>query len=207
LYRSGSWRSAVQSGFFEELPNGLLAELRMFGALGVSCALLSEPAVRFGKAFDLRARTEQKIAEIADLILNLAFLPARRRRASDRFDQMMRAQLQEAAVRFSGPPDKDRLNCSPHVVIDPTPTDAAIEFEHLVVGVEDHLLGLAIICANKRHLAVSEADLRRFHRYQHALEFDALVAPNALIGFARILHIHAHAISRTVAASIGAGAW
>jgi hypothetical protein len=44
-----------------------------------------------------------------DLVLDLALLPARRWRASDRLDEMMRAHLQEAAIVLAILADEDRL--------------------------------------------------------------------------------------------------
>jgi hypothetical protein len=42
--------------------------------------------------------TKKAFANQADLVLDLTLLPPRRRRASDRFDEMMRAHLEKAAI-------------------------------------------------------------------------------------------------------------
>src|SRR5207253_6654772 len=48
-----------------------------------------------------QARREQPLADVADLVLDLPLLPARRRRAGGRLDQVMPAHPQEAAVELA----------------------------------------------------------------------------------------------------------
>jgi hypothetical protein len=50
--------------------------------------------------------------------------------------------------------------------------------------VEQHLLRLARIGANKRYAAVTKPHMRDFHRHGRAVQHDDLVAPVKLIGFA-----------------------
>src|ERR1700704_2274952 len=62
--------------------------LRMPCPLGVGDALVFQPAIQFGQAADPRLGSEQLIAQVADLVLDLALLPTRGRATGHRLDQM-----------------------------------------------------------------------------------------------------------------------
>ena len=91
----------------------------------------------------------------ADLVLDLALLPAGRRRAGDRLHQVMAAHPQEPAVVGAFLAHKDRVDrrlrvYSPRTdvgsmdaVVDPARARPFEEGESPVVGVEHHLLALA----------------------------------------------------------------
>src|SRR5580658_8813068 len=134
-----------QAGAFvlEHVPDRALFELRVFGAFGVGDALIFQPRIQLREALHAWLGAEQLVAQIADLVLDLALLPSRGRCAGHRLDEMMRAHLQEAAIVPPALADKDRLDRRLHVVVDAAPANAAIEPERLVVSVEHQLLGLA----------------------------------------------------------------
>jgi hypothetical protein len=140
--------------FLEHLPDRPVLELRVFGSVGVGDALIFQPCIQLGQALHPRLGTEQLVAQIADLVLDLTLLPSRSGGAGDRLDQVVRAHLQEAPVILAGLADEDRLHRRLHVVVDAAPADAAIELERLVVGVEDQFLGLPEVGPHERHAAV-----------------------------------------------------
>ena len=86
--------------------------------LGVGDRLIEQPGVQLVVALDPQPRREEALAHQPDLVLDLALLPARRRRAGDRVDQVMPAHLQEAAVVGPLLADEDRLDRGLHVVVD-----------------------------------------------------------------------------------------
>src|SRR4051812_19492149 len=90
----------------KHLPDRALSELGMTGAPGIGDALVRKPAIELVERLHLRAGSEQQVAHGADLVLDLALLPARRRRAGDRIDEVVRAQLQEALIVDAGAADK-----------------------------------------------------------------------------------------------------
>ena len=102
-----------RSFLLEDLPNRPIPELGMAGPFGVGDALVFQPGIQFLKARHLRLGPEHLVAQIADLVLNLALLPARRRRAGHRLDQVVRTHLKEAAVVLTGLADEDRLDSLP----------------------------------------------------------------------------------------------
>ena len=92
----------------EHLPDGLVGDLGMGIFLGVGDAPIRQPGVHLVKTLEPQARREKALAHQADLIFDLALLPAGGRRAGDGFNKIMRAHLQEAAVvlpSYSGPID------------------------------------------------------------------------------------------------------
>ena len=102
----------------EDLPDRLVGELGMRMRLGVGDALVEQPGVQLVVGFEPQPRREEALAHEADLVLDLALLPARGRRAGDRLDQIMRAHLLEAAVVEAILADEDRLHRRLHVVVD-----------------------------------------------------------------------------------------
>ena len=86
--------------------------------LGPGDAFVHQPGVQLVIALDAQARREEALAHEADLVLDLALLPARRRRAGDRLDKMVRAHLEEAAIVLPVLADEDRLHRRFHVVVD-----------------------------------------------------------------------------------------
>jgi hypothetical protein len=59
---------------------------------------IGEPGVHLIVGFEAQSRREEALAHQPDLVLDLALLPARCRRAGDRIDEIMAAHLQEAAI-------------------------------------------------------------------------------------------------------------
>src|SRR5260370_26226699 len=133
--------------FLEGLPD---RPVRLFGMgirLGPGDAVVDEPGVQLVIALDAQARREEALAHEADLVLDLALLPARRRRAGDRLDKMVRAHLEEAAIVLPILADEDRLHRRLHVVVDAARARAPEKRERPLVGVENHLLRLTRIRA------------------------------------------------------------
>ena len=170
---------------FEHLPDRLVGQLRMAMRLGVGNAFVEQPSVQFVKVFEPQPRREEALAHQPDLVLDLALLPARSRRAGDRIDQVMAAHLQEAAIVEPILADEDRLHCRLHVVVDAALAGALEQSKCPVVGVEHHLLRLARIGAHEQHAAVTEPDMGDLHGHRHAVQQDDLVAPVELVGFTR----------------------
>src|SRR5271167_2783405 len=102
----------------------------------VGDALIFQPGVQLGQALHPWLRSEQQIAQIANLVLDLSLLPAGSGCTRDWLDQVVRAHSQKAAIVLARLANEDRLNRRLHVVVDAAPADTAIEQERLVVGVE-----------------------------------------------------------------------
>jgi hypothetical protein len=171
--------------FLEHLPDRPFRKFRMGMRLSPGNAFVHQPGVQLVIALDPQARREEALAHEADLVLDLALLPARGRRARDRLDKMVRAHLAEAAIVLPILADEDRLHRSFHVVVDAAPAGAPEEGKRPLMGVENHLLGLARIGAHQHHAAMAEANVRDLHGRRHPVHHDDLVAPIELVGLAR----------------------
>ena len=84
-------------------------------------------------------------ADHADLVLNLSLLPARGGRAGHRLDAVMTAHLLEPTIVGAVATHEDRVDRGLHVVVDAAHAGPLEEGKSPVMGVEDHLLGLARI--------------------------------------------------------------
>jgi len=98
----------------------------------------------------------------------------------------MPAHLLEAAVVRAVLAHEDRVHRGLHVVVDSPRAGTAEEGERLVMGVEDHLLGLAGIGAHEGHPAVAEPDMGDLHGGGHPVHHHDLMAPVELVGFAGV---------------------
>src|SRR5271168_2815432 len=85
---------------------------------GVGDTLVQQPRVQLVEGFEPQPWREEAFTDKPNLVLDLALLPARGRRASHRVDEVMAAHLHEAAVVETTLADEDRLHGSLHVVVD-----------------------------------------------------------------------------------------
>src|ERR1051325_1109500 len=111
--------------------------------LGVGDAPVGEPGVHLVIGLEPQPRREEALADEPDLVLDLSLLPARSRRAGHRFNEVMAAHLQEAAIVEATLADEDRLHSRLHIVVDPASARTLEERECAVMRIEHHLLGLA----------------------------------------------------------------
>jgi len=130
-------------------------------------------------------RGEKALANQSDLVLDLTLLPARRRGAGDRIDQVMAAHLQEAAIVEPVLADEDGLHRCLHVVVDAAAAGPLEQRKGAFVGIEHHLLRLARIGAHEQHPAVAQPDMGDLHGHRHPAQHDDFVAPIELIGLSR----------------------
>src|SRR3712207_1062402 len=148
--------------FFNDTATTEIYTLSLHDALPISGpgqAALLQPGVQLGQALEAGHGREEAPARGAHLVLDLPLLPGGVGRAGRRLDEVVRAQLQEAAVEAALPAGEDRVHGRAHVVVDAAPAGAAEEAEGVLVRVEDHLLGLARVGADQEQAAVAEADV------------------------------------------------
>ena len=117
-------------------PDRLVADLGMAVCPGIGHTLVQQPGVQLVEAFDPQPRGKEPLADQADLVLDLALLPARGRGAGHRIHQVMAAHLQEPAIVGPLATDKDRVHRGFHVVVDAARASALEERKAAVVGVK-----------------------------------------------------------------------
>src|ERR1700761_3010498 len=139
----------------ENLPDRAVGQLGVVVRLGISDALVKQPGIQLLIARHPQPWREETLADDPNLVLDLPLLPAGRRRAGNRLDQIMTAHLQKAAVELTVLAEKHGLDRGFHVVVDAAGAAALKKGKGAVVGVEDHLLGLARIGPHERHSAVA----------------------------------------------------
>src|SRR3981081_1228676 len=100
---------------FGHFPARLFGQLRMAMRLGVGNAFVQQPCVQLVEGFEPQPWREEAFADKPNLVLDLTLLPARRRRAGDRIDQVMAAHLHEAAIVETALADEARLHRGLHI--------------------------------------------------------------------------------------------
>jgi len=147
--------------------------------------LVEQPRVQLLIGLEAQPGREEALANQPDLVLDLPLLPAGRRCAGHRLDEIVTAHLQKAAVVSPVFANEDRLHRRFHVVVDAARAGASKESKGPVMRVEHHLLALARIGSHEHHAAVAEPDMGDLHGHRHAVQDDDLVAPVELVGLAR----------------------
>src|SRR5664280_1604211 len=75
----------------EHFPDRPVRELRIAMCPGVGNAFIQQPGVQLIIVFEPQPRREEALTDQPDLVLDLSLLPARRRSAGDRIDEVMAA--------------------------------------------------------------------------------------------------------------------
>lgn len=171
---------------FERLPHRPVSQFGMAMRLGEGDRPVEQPGVQLLVALHPKARREEALAHQPNLVLDLALLPARRRRAGHRIDEVVPAHLEKAPVVGAIAAHEDRIHRGLHIVVDPAGAGAAEEGERPVVGVEHHLLALAGIGPHEQHPGMAQADMGDLHLHRRAVDQHDLVAPVELVGLAGV---------------------
>jgi len=101
------------------------------------------------------------MTSVLDVLLDLPFLPARRRVAELGLEEIVAGHRQEADVDIALLAAADLVDRRAHVVVDAAPRNAAKDTERMIVGVEQHLVCLQEIGPDNEGAAV--AQLRMGH--------------------------------------------
>ncbi len=167
---------------FEDLPDGPVGELRMPVRLGVGNAFIEQPTIQLVERLEAQPRSEEPFADQSDLVLDLALLSARRRRAGNRIDQIMAAHLQEAAIVETAFANEDHLHRRLHVVV--PRRQAPLNSANARSWASNTVSCLTRIGPNEQHPTVAKPDMRRLHDHRGPAQQDHFVAPVKLVGFA-----------------------
>src|SRR6516164_9277736 len=85
----------------ECLPDRAVGQLRVLVRLGVSNTSVEQPRVQLLIARHPQPRREETLAHQSNLVLDLALLPARSRRAGDWLNQIMPAHPQKTTIELA----------------------------------------------------------------------------------------------------------
>jgi hypothetical protein len=136
------------------------------------------------------------MASVLDVLLDLPFLPTRGRIAELRFEQEVADHRREARVDLPLLAPADLVHSGSHIVVDAAPRHAAQHAEGVIMGVEQHLVGLLRIGAENEGAAIAELEVGNLQLGPLATDDRPVLRPvelERLAGHERQGHEHATA--------------
>ena len=124
------------------------------------CTTVFKPLVQLFQILEDRHGLPQPVPGIANVLLDLTFLPARRWVAELRFKNIVTGHRLEPRVDVALFSTANPINSSLHVVIDATPRNAAKDAEGMPVRIEQHLMRLQRVGTNNEGAAMRELGMR-----------------------------------------------
>jgi len=124
------------------------------------------------------------MAAVLHVLLYLPLLPSRGRIAELGIEQVMAHHGAEAQVHVAQLAAPNPIHRGLHVVVDATSRDAAPGRKGVMMGIEQHLVGLQEICAQEECPAVAELELRDLQLGALAVNDRPVLAPVELKRFA-----------------------
>lgn len=165
---AGSQRAQGDPLLHEALPHRLRRIVRMWARLRRLLQLLDKSAVEFGQAVNLAPGGEAAPTHILDLLLDLALLPTRSRRAGYRLDHIVAHQSEEAGIEMPLLAVEHLVDTGLEVVINTLTRYATPVVKRCIVGGKHHLLGLTRKHHDKGLAAVGETKESRLDPLHHA---------------------------------------
>ncbi len=144
-----------------------------------------KPPVQGIEALGLRCRLPQAVPRIPYVLLDLPLLPACRRVTELGFKQIMADQGLEAGVDAPLLAAPDLVDGRAHVIVDAPARHPAQHPEGMIVGVEQHLVGLQQIGAHEESPAIGELEVGNLQLGAHAGDDRPVLAPVELERLAR----------------------
>src|SRR5690606_28702623 len=145
------------------------AHLAMRGLCPERLASKLKPVVQGLKGWKARNRLKEPMTCILNVLLDLALLPAGRGIAKFGLEEVVAGHRHEADVDVALLATAHLVDCRAHVVVDATARNAAKHAEGMIVGVEQHLMGLEEIGTDDKGPAVAKLRMRH-------LQLGALIA-------------------------------
>ena len=118
-----------------------------------------QPVVQRRQRGEVRHGLPEPMARVLDVLLDLPLLPAGGRIAELGLEQEVADHGREPCVDLALLAAADLVDGGAHVVVDAPPRHAAQHAEGVVMGVEQHLVGLLRIGAENEGAAVGELDV------------------------------------------------
>ncbi len=128
-------------------------------ALPLLDAALLEPGIQCRQVGKVRHQLQDQAAGIQNVLLDLPFLPAGRRIAELRLEDVVAGHRQEPGVDLARLAGADPVHRGLHVIVDAPPRHAAEDPEGVPVGIEQHLVGLQQVGPEQERPAVRQLDV------------------------------------------------
>lgn len=140
-------------------------------------ATLFQPVIQRGKIGKVRHALQHLMTGVADVLLDLTFLPPRRWIAKVWLEDIVVRHREEADIDLPRLAAAHEINRRLHVVIDTALRHAAEHPERMPMGVEQHLVGLQGIGPQKEGPAVRQLDMADLELYALAADNRKILAP------------------------------
>gem|GEM_PF-1674071 len=147
-------------------------------------ATLLQPDVEGVQRGEGRHGLPQSVASVAHVLLDLTLLPAGGRVAELDLEEVVADHRGEARVDVARLAGQDLVHGGLHVVVDAALGHAAEHAEGVVVGVEQHLMGLQQVGPDVEGPAVAELEVRHLQLGALATQHGPVLAPVELEGLA-----------------------
>src|SRR3546814_1013025 len=128
-----------------------------------SSDVCSSDLVQRIKALGLRRGLPQTVPRILDILLDLPLFPSRSRVTELSFEQIVADHRQEESVDGAFLATPDIVDRRAHIVIDNPARNAAQHAEGVIMGVEQHLMGLQKVGAQGEWQAVTDRKSTRLN--------------------------------------------
>ena len=145
-----------------------------------------QPGIQRGKVWKVRHPLQHLVAGIPNVLLDLTFLPSRRRIAKLGLVNIVVRHGEKAHVDLPLFATADTIHRRLHVVVDPAPRHTAKNPECVPMGIEQHLMGLQRIGAQQEGPAVRQLDMRHLQLRAFATQDRKVLAPVELEGIAGV---------------------
>ncbi|MNY02987.1 hypothetical protein D3C86_1355820 [compost metagenome] len=143
--------------------------LSMRGLLPNLLASKLQPVVQGFQRWKAWCRLKEPMARILNILLDLAFLPTRRRIAELRLIEVVAGHCHKADVDVALLAASNLIDCRAHVVVDAAPRHPAEDTERVVMGIEQHLVRLQKIRPDDERPGIAKLCMGH-------LQFGALIA-------------------------------
>ena len=170
--------------FRPDFGDGAVLLLRMAQFRPEGDATRRQPVVQVGQRIEGRGAVPNPVPGILDVLLDLAFLPARGGVAELGIEHVVVDHDLEAQVDLPLPSLANPVDRGLHVVVDAAPGNPAQHRKGMVVGIEQHFVGLQRIGAQQKGPAVRQLELGNLQLGAFAADHGPVLAPVELEGFA-----------------------
>ena len=149
----------------------------MCGLVPQRDATLFQPVIQRGKIGKVRHALQHLMTGVADVLLDLPFLPPCCRIAEIWLEDIVVRHGQKADIDLPRLTAAHKIHRRLHVIVDPAFWHAAEHPERMPVRVEQHLMGLQGIGPQKEGPAVRQLDMRHLQLHPLAADDRKVLAP------------------------------
>ena len=138
---------------------------------------LFQPRIQRSQIGEVWHALQHLMSGVADVLLDLAFLPSRRRIAKLGLINVVVRHGEEADIDLSFFAAANTINSCAHIVVNPSRRHAAKDPECMPMGIEQHLMGLQRIGTQAKGPAMRQLDMGDLELHPLATDDRKVLAP------------------------------